>query len=261
MASSGRTKLCVVVNAFALGVVAASGASGRAGDTGSLSLNGALAVTSTPAGCPPDAPPEANFCAARVGSGLVPGLGRVSANYMFFVDAGVCGTGDRVLETTAVLAVAGKGDLHVSLARKEDCLPSALALTRPFTVIGGTGIYQGASGGGMVNHTYHYTASGSAGTDTFTGTLNVAGLSFDVTPPALSGLANRTVRARRGAKNVRVRFVVTASDQVDGPVSASCTPKSGHRFRIGRTTVKCSATDTSANTATGSFRVVVKRRR
>ena len=261
MGSNGRTKPCVLVIALALAVIVVSGASGGPSDSGSLALNGALSMVSTPGGCPADAPPETNFCAARVGEGLVPGLGHVSAKYEFFVTEGACGTGDRVLETTAVLTIAGKGDLHMALARKDDCLPSALAARRPFTVTGGTGIYQGASGDGIVDHSYHYTLSGSAGTDTWTGTLSVSGLSFDVTPPTLSGLSNKTVRVRRKAKRVRVRFIVTASDQVDGPINASCTPKSGRWFKIGRTVVKCSATDASANTATGSFRVVVKRRR
>jgi hypothetical protein len=166
-----------------------------------------------------------------------------------------------VLETTAVLTVAGKGDLHVALARKEDCPPTPLVVQRPFTVTGGTGIYQGASGGGIVEHQYHFTSTGWAGTDTWTGTLNVSGLSFDVTPPTLSGLSNKTIRVRRTTKRVRVRFGVTANDQVDGPVQASCKPRSGRLFKVGRTVVTCSAMDTSANTATGRFKVVVKRRR
>ena len=261
MADSSRSKLYVVVTALALGLAAASGATGGSSDTGSLALNGVLDMTSTPSSCPPGAPPGATLCAVRVGDGLVPGLGRVTENYMFYVSEDACGTTHRVLETTAVLTVAGKGDLHLSLARMDDCVPSALAARRSFTVTGGTGIYRGASGGGIVDHSAHYTLSGSAGTDTWTGTLNVPGLAFDVTRPVLSGAVNRTVRARRGAMSARVRFVVTANDQVDGPVLASCTPRSGRRFRIGRTVVKCSATDTSANTVKGSFRVVVKRRR
>lgn len=251
-----------VVVVVALAVIAVSDASGGPRDTGSLALNGALAMVETDGPCPPDAPPEADSCSARVGEGLVPGLGHVSATYEFFVQGPACGgTGDLVLETTAVLTVAGKGDLHMALARKEDCVPTALVARRPFTVTGGTGIYQGASGGGIVDHHYHFTSTGWAGTDTWTGTLNVSGLSFDVTPPTLSGLSNKTIRVRRTAKRVRVRFVVTASDQVDGPVHASCKPRSGRLFKVGRTVVTCSATDTSANTATGRFKVVVKRRR
>ena len=79
-----------------------------------------------------------------------------------------------------------------------------------------------------------------------------------MTPPTLSGAVNKTVRARRESKRVRVTYRVTASDAVDGSVPASCLPRSGSRFKIGRTFVKCSATDTSANAKAGSFRVIVK---
>jgi len=135
-----------------------------------------------------------------------------------------------------------------------------LNLDRAFTITGGSGIYAGASGGGTVSHRASYTLNGgSAGTDTWTGTLNVPGLEFDVTPPTLSGAVNKTVRARRGSKRARVTYRVTASDAVDGSVPVSCRPRSGSRFKIGRTFVKCSATDTSANAKAGRFRVTVKR--
>jgi HYR domain-containing protein len=257
---ASRRKLWIVVTALTLAVVAVSGASGGASDAGSLALNGALTMTSTPGECPPEAPLHTDFCAARVGRGLVPGLGSVFEKYEFYVSEGVCVSGFRVLETTAILTVPGKGDLHLALAGRDDCLPSALVGSRPFTVTDGTGIYVGASGSGLVDHSAYYTTLGAAGTDTWTGTLNVPGLSFDVTAPTLQGMANRTVRIRRTAKRVHVRFIVTGSDQVDGSVATSCTPKSGHRFRVGRTVVKCWATDSSGNTATGSFRVAVRRR-
>ena len=41
---------------------------------------------------------------------------------------------------------------------------------------------------------------------------------------------------------------------------AVCRPKSGSRFKIGKTTVRCEATDSSANVAKASFTVTVKRR-
>lgn len=252
-----------VVVAVAFAVIAVADASGGPRDTGSLALDGPIAMVQTDGPCPPNAPPEADNCSVRVGKGLVPGLGHVSATYEFFYQGpDRCGgTEDTVLETTAVLTVAGKGDLHLALARTEHCAVEVLNFQRRFTVTGGSGIYQGASGGGIVDNHYHFTSTGLAGTDTWTGTLNVSGLSFDVTPPTLSGLSNKTVRVRRTAKRVRVRFAVTASDQVDGPLPASCKPKSGRLFKVGRTVVTCSATDTSANTATGHFKVVVKRRR
>jgi len=47
---------------------------------------------------------------------------------------------------------------------------------------------------------------------------------------------------------------VTAEDAVDGAVVVACMPKSGSQFKIGRTTVKCAASDTSGNTETTTFR-------
>ena len=224
---------------------------------GSLTFEAVLAMTSTPGPCPPGSPPDADFCAARTGGGAVRGLGRVSETYTFFVQEGDC---DRVFETTVRLEVAGKGELQLAVERyRGECVSSSLNLSRGFTITGGSGIYAGASGGGAVNHRASPTPSGSAGTDTWTGTLNVPGLEFDVTPPTLRGAVNKTVRAPKASKRVRVIYRVIASDAVDGSVPVSCQPRSGSRFKIGRTFVKCSATDTSANAQTGSFSVIVKR--
>src|SRR4029079_6444173 len=84
-----------------------------------------------------------------------------------------------------------------------------------------------------------------SGKDTWSGTLLVPGLNFDLTPPTLSGAANKVVRAPRGRKRLRVNFNVTALDDLDGTVAVSCTPKPGSLFKLGRTAVTCSATDTS----------------
>jgi hypothetical protein len=48
----------------------------------------------------------------------------------------------------------------------------------------------------------------------------------------------------------------TASDNASG-VMTSCSPPSGSMFPLGTTTVTCTATDTSGNTATDTFRVTV----
>jgi hypothetical protein len=260
------TKRPVVLAAVVATLAIAPAASGRThqdSSTGSLALQAGLAMTSTPTGCPPNPPPGATLCAERTGSGLVRGLGRVSETYMFFVEeqGSSCGTGLKVLETTVRLEIAGKGDLRLALERFPQCIPSALVLTRAFTVTGGSGIYTGASGNGTVHHDAHYTFSGAAGTDTFTGTLTVPGLEFDLTPPTLKGPANKTVHARKGQRRMRVAYKVTAQDGVDGAVPVSCRPRSGSRFKIGRTIVRCSATDRSANTQSARFRVVVKKRR
>ena len=88
------------------------------------------------------------------------------------------------------------------------------------------------------------------------------GLDFDTTRPTFTGATNKTARAAKGAKTSRVRFTVTAHDDKDVAVPvARCTPRSGSRFRIGRTKVTCEATDSSGNAARTTFVVTVKRRR
>ena len=261
--NENRTKRRLALAALATALAAAatvqvtSGVAKTGAAMGSLTFEAVLAMTSTPGPCPPGSPPDADLCAARTGGGAVSGLGGVSQRYTFFVQEGDC---DRVFETTVRLEVARKGELQLAVDQyRGECISSSLNLIRAFTITGGSGIYAGASGGGTVNHQATSTPSGSAGTDTWTGTLNVPGLEFDVTPPTLSGAVNKKVRARRGSKRMRVTYRVTASDAVDGPRPVSCRPRSGSRFKIGRTFVKCSATDTSANAKAGRFSVTVKR--
>jgi len=54
-----------------------------------------------------------------------------------------------------------------------------------------------------------------------------------------------------------VYYTLTATDVVDGAVSANGSPVSGSTFAIGDTTVNTSAADARGNTATGSFIVRV----
>ena len=98
--------------------------------------------------------------------------------------------------------------------------------------------------------------------DTWTGTLAVPGLEFDLTAPVFQPLASRRVKAPKKAKTVRIRYAPKAQDAVDSAVPVKCKPGSGSLFKVGRTTkVTCSAEDTSANVATASFKVTVRRKR
>ena len=104
------------------------------------------------------------------------------------------------------------------------------------TTTGGTGPFAAASGRGTLER----SLAGGAGTETWTGTLEVPGFEFDLTPPKLIGASAKTVRVpKKGAKSARVTFKVTATDDVDGAVPVSCQPKSGSRFKVGKTTVRC----------------------
>jgi hypothetical protein len=93
-------------------------------------------------------------------------------------------------------------------------------------------------------------ASGNTTAGTFPVTV------ADTTPPSLNLPGDITAGAT-GPAGAAVSYTATATDLVDGPVPASCTPASGNSFPMGTTTVNCSATDAHGNTATGSFKVTV----
>ena len=249
----------------ALAGIVASPVAGVTVATGTLDMNTSLALVSQ-LGCAPVG--TATDCASRTVDGLFPGLGSVTGSYGFQMDLGTtsCSSGlGKALAYPIRLEVAGKGaiDLAVSEATACTSLESVRVQTQAFTVTGGTGIYAGASGSGTLERGLGQPRDDGSrhGLETWRGTLNVPGLEFDVIGPTFVGATSRKVVAPRRAKRVRVRFVVTATDAVDGPVPVTCRPRSGTRFRIGRTQVRCSATDTSANAATASFRITVRRHR
>ena len=236
--------------------------------TSQLALHATLRLVSDLAGqCSPGSPKSLE-CPARTGEGPAPGLGAVTEAYAYLVHRGppLCsGDDERVLGYPVRWVVANKGEIEFTLAEDPRCIPPSPAVEtvgQSFTVTGGTGIYAGASGSGTVTRALGpSTGSTFRGFETWTGTLSVPGLDFNIAPPVLTGATNKTVKAKKGAKSARVTFQVTAQDDKGGALSATCLPRSGSRFRIGRTVVNCTATDTSANTTNASFRVTVRRTR
>jgi hypothetical protein len=173
------------------------------------------------------------------------------------------GDAARLLAYLIRVPVAGKGEIHVAVA-ESPCVPLSdlVNQAQTFTVTGGTGSYAGASGSGTLARSLsELTANGRFGTETWTGTIEVPGLEFDVPRPTLTGATSKTVKARKGARSARVAFRVTAQDDRDGVLPVACDTRSGSALRIGRTRVTCHASDSSANTATASFTVTVQRRR
>jgi len=57
------------------------------------------------------------------------------------------------------------------------------------------------------------------------------------------------------ADGAQVTFEVSATDNTDPNPVVNCSHASGSTFSIGTTTVECTATDSSGNTASGSFTV------
>jgi hypothetical protein len=228
--------------------------------TGTLELRGSLRLVSNLGACPPGI--AADACAPRTGTGFISGLGRVTVTYTWSYRMGppTCPAGvGKPLATTGRLVVAGKGEVSFAVADGARCIEQDPLRNEPqdFTITGGTRAYSGASGSGTLER----AVSAGRGTEKWSGKLVVPGLEFDVTPPTLRGTKSKTVRAPKGVKRVRVIYAVTASDAVDGRVPVTCLPRSGSRLPIGRTVVRCSATDSSANTSTARFIVTVRPRR
>lgn len=249
--------LGVVVIAL-MAAASATGAPERALAT--LQVNGTL-ITSrefSDAYCPPGTSGRPT-CARYVGTGSILGLGRVTSTYTKVIRPGERDC-EVLLLTPVVIDVAGKGTLELS-RHGRTCwrLGSFQTMVGPFdfTVTGGSGTYAGTTGSVTFKTTVFLRDSRSS-SDTWTGTLAVPGVDFDLTPPTI---VSKAVRAPKRAKRVRVRYSVTAQDAVDGSVPVFCKPRSGSFFELGRTRVTCTATDTSGNSRRARFAVTVTRRR
>jgi hypothetical protein len=254
-----KRKLTIGFVALVGGAVLATGATGASERAaGTLRISATFAVQwNRGSDCPPGTP-AASSCFRFVGKALVPGLGSVTERYTRTFD-GDASRGCVETLPGAVIEIAGKGQIEVSMVGRP-CEP--LPPARPsfvFTITGGSGTYAGATGSVQVESTVAETGGGEGiAADAWTGALTVPGLDFDTVPPAITGAAPKTVKAPKKAKSMRVRYVVMAKDAVDGAVSVACTPRSGSSFKRGRTKVSCSATDSSANTAKAAFTVTVK---
>jgi len=225
---------------------------------GSLALNASFRGKADGANCPAGTPATTE-CYLNEGTADVPGLGSTSLRYTILVDlpngmSEPC----RLLSTpNATFTVSGKGEIKLS-ARNSSCqsFSNVIAGTMDFTITGGSGAYASATGSGTVRIAIPMPGT----TSTWTGTLSVPGVDFDTTPPTISGASNKVVKVKKTARRARVAYSVTASDAVDGTIPVTCLPRSGAFFRVGKTPVRCSATDSSANTAVATFSVIVKRR-
>jgi HYR domain len=258
--------VAVAAGLASLAGIAASPVAGSTVATGTLEMKASLDIASQLSNC--KLVGIATDCASRDVAGSIRGLGRVTGSYDYEMDlgSGACESGlGKALSYPIRLEVAGKGAIDV-VTTEAACADSVSVRTQTqtqaFTVTGGTGIYAGASGSGTLQRSLVASMGDiGQGIETWKGTLTVPGLKFDVVRPTFVGAKSRTVVAPRHAKRVRVKFVVTATDAVDGRVPVRCLPPSGTRFSIGRNRVHCSATDTSANAATVSFKVTVRQHR
>jgi hypothetical protein len=251
---------------FALALSAGTGAAAKqTADT--LEVNAVFGYS--PPGQPPSrvacptGGPSTDQCFQFSGHAAIRGLGQVTDSFMLTTadDSLACVP---LSFTPVVISVGSKGEIDATVGTSGPC--DATATT--FTITGGTGAFAGVSGAGMFTPNVgleddHYIDADDPPDwtqDTWTGTLTVPGATLDITPPVISGAHAKTVVVPKAAKSARVVYTVTAHDDTDGAVPVTCKPRSGSNFKIGHTTVHCSATDSSDNTATASFIITVKHR-
>lgn len=72
----------------------------------------------------------------------------------------------------------------------------------------------------------------------------------DITPPVVT-VESKVVEAT-GPDGANVDYDASAVDNVDGPLTPTCTPPSGSLFPLGITDTTCTATDAAGNTGTGT---------
>jgi hypothetical protein len=260
-AKTGRggvyVKTAVVVLALGILVAAVPASASRGRAAGTLQLPDTFLKGSYDGSDCPQGTPDGDLCWTINTKGVVRGLGAVTASGVLVVSGPH--TDCEVWQSTPTLTVAGKGTITLSVKTPPGtCFNGAggpVNAGLDFTVTGGTGAFAGASGTGTEDTAGVGLLQAS---DSLSGTIDAPATSFDLTPPVISGVS-KIVRVSKGKKSVRVRYAVSANDAVDGSLPATCTPKSGSIFKIGRTRVTCTATDSSANTAAAGFTITVKR--
>lgn len=248
--------LLLALSAAAVGTTPDAQAGTTVLQSSSLAIDSTVRMQFELEACPPNAPQ--NFCyRSEPARSLVRGLGETIWNLELDIDrsdpAEQCSSW-RVLSGS--VSAAGKGAATIT-GQSEGCQPFNRAGKVSVTVNSGDGRLAGASGTGLLDFVEQapYVASVH-----LTGTLTVPGFEFDLTSPTISGAQDTRITTRRRVRAVRVRYSVTAQDDVDGSIPVTCRPRSGSRFRIGRTKVACAAEDSSANPAGARFTVTVKRR-
>jgi flavin reductase (DIM6/NTAB) family NADH-FMN oxidoreductase RutF len=155
----------------------------------------------------------------------------------------------QVSDVTAEATSAAGASVTFHVAAYDDSGPIGATCTPP-----------GATGTGD----FDVTADFPVGDTTVTCTTASADFSasltvhvVDTTAPSVTAPSNVTATTGNPGGTAVTFGAATASDLVDGSLSAPCSPASGSSFPVGTTTVTCTATDTHGNTGSASFTVTV----
>ena len=167
-----------------------------ADSVGTLQVHGTYKTNYNGIDCPAGIPAATSYCfrGVSVGADLFPGVGEVTTAYTLVHDG--YGSACEHVHAQIPLLVTGKGEIDLAM-RSTGCInpnqPSVFGPTE-VTVTGGSGRYASASGSGVLDslNRNHLQAPGTGvATVTWTGTLNVAGPTFDTTPPQITGATSK----------------------------------------------------------------------
>jgi HYR domain len=75
-------------------------------------------------------------------------------------------------------------------------------------------------------------------------------------PPTLT-VPTDIVTPYTSVRGTSVRYTASASDRIDGPLTPDCAPASGALFKLGKTEITCTATDSAGNQARKSFTITI----
>ncbi|HLW03635.1 MAG TPA: hypothetical protein VKT82_33620 [Ktedonobacterales bacterium] len=126
--------------------------------------------TLAPVACPAGQP-AGTLCLAFKGQGQAPSLGTTSLARTAIVSATPGSDGCQPISSTGTLTAADGGKVNFTAAG-EYCASNDTA-TYTYTITGGTGKYQGASGTGTIRFP---PSSGNTGVETWSGTLLYPGM-------------------------------------------------------------------------------------
>jgi len=154
-----------------------------------------------------------------------------------------------VVDTTAPVVTA-PGNVHAEATAV--LTPLAIGEASATDVFGVTVTSDAPSAFSLGSTLVTWTATDANGnSDQATQTVSVV----DTTPPALNVPANLALNATSSA-GATVTFDASATD-LGGTLTAACVPASGSVFPVGTTTVRCTASDSSGNSAEDEFRTTV----
>ena len=111
-------------------------------------------------------------------------------------------------------------------------------------------------GSGPSSDTFRYKANDGT-SDSNVVTVTITSGVQDTEPPVFGAIVDITTTATAPDGATVSYTVPSATDNVDPSPSVACSPTSGSQFALGDTTVSCTATDASGNSAIASFTVTV----